>query len=189
MLFKSLVSSFALVTIMFSGAPASASLLGDAIVIKRIQGGNFVFSSVSTTVGAGIEFSDNFFMIDVTENEIVFDAISNFSVGDIVYTIEGLDFDDLPATPNVITAFSSTLITGSPANPFEARRATIGSDGKFSLSFNQVTGSGNGIVRVTLGAPVQAPVPEPAAWAMMIGGFAMAGAASRRRHKASLVHA
>jgi len=33
----------------------------------------------------------------------------------------------------------------------------------------------------TLAVPLNAPVPEPATWAMMIGGFALAGAMLRRR--------
>ena len=34
-------------------------------------------------------------------------------------------------------------------------------------------------------APMSAPVPEPATWAMMIGGFALAGAMMRRRRAAT----
>jgi hypothetical protein len=30
-----------------------------------------------------------------------------------------------------------------------------------------------------------APTPEPAAWALMIGGFGLAGAAMRRRRRAA----
>jgi hypothetical protein len=173
---------------LFAAAPASAGLFGDAVVIKRVQGGS-VFKTVAATVGGAIEYSDNFFFIDVTDNELVFDAIANFSIGDIVYTIEGLDFDDKPATPNLIDAFATTQIFGTPNNPFGANRVTIAPDGKLSLSLNNTTGSGNGVARVTLGAPVQAPVPEPATWAMMIGGFALAGSAARRRTTPAVVHA
>ncbi|MBO9574743.1 MAG: PEPxxWA-CTERM sorting domain-containing protein [Sphingobium sp.] len=36
----------------------------------------------------------------------------------------------------------------------------------------------------TVGVAAQAPVPEPAAWALMIGGFALGGAAMRQRRAA-----
>ncbi|HEV2567150.1 MAG TPA: PEPxxWA-CTERM sorting domain-containing protein [Sphingomonas sp.] len=161
-----------------AAAPASAALTGDAVVVKRVQG-HTVFKTVMANVGSGIEYSDNFFAIDIGENDILFDAFSNFSIGDIRYTIEGLDFDDRPATPNLIAGFTSQFVFGIPSDPFGQQRAVIQDDGIFRLSFANTTGAGSGFVRITLGAP--AAVPEPASWALMIGGFGLAGAAARRR--------
>jgi PEP-CTERM motif len=168
-------------------APASAaSFIGDNVVIKRVQGGNFVFQTVSTTVGAGAEYTDNFFDIDITENEVIFDG-GNFSIGDIFYQIDGLDFDGDPGTANVVQAFSSTQIFGSQANPFGAGRVTLGANSMFKLSFANTTGGAGALARVTFGPGTLAAVPEPASWAMMIGGFGIVGGAMRSaRRQASL---
>jgi hypothetical protein len=37
--------------------------------------------------------------------------------------------------------------------------------------------------------PAVAPIPEPATWAMMVGGFGLIGAASRRRSRANEAYA
>ena len=173
-------------------APASAaSFIGDNVTIKRVQGGTLVFKTVDTTVGAGFEYTDNFFNIDIGANEILFDVIANYSIGDVVYEISGLDFDDNPATANVIEGFATTQIFGSGFVPIDATRGTISPSGLFRMSFNQTTGGSNGFARFTLGAaPLAGAVPEPATWAMMIGGFGLAGGALRsaRRRKGKLAY-
>lgn len=72
--------------------------------------------------------------------------------------------------PNLgFTQFSSpTLFTGS-------RTAPVFSPGSFTL-INPFFGNGS----LTISAATAA-VPEPASWAMMIGGFGLVGAAVRRR--------
>ncbi|WP_232328623.1 MULTISPECIES: PEPxxWA-CTERM sorting domain-containing protein [Sphingomonas] len=168
---------------LLPAVPASATLIGDSIVIKRIQGVDTVFKTVAATVGDSPEYIDNFFAIDITENEVRFDTFGNLSLGQIVYTIDGLDFDDNPATPNIVTEFFSKQIfrqaTGFP--PIDSSNVTISPSGQLRVSFaNTVTGA-DGFASVTLGAPSPAAVPEPATWAMMIGGFGLAGSAARRR--------
>ena len=175
---------------LLGGTSAQASLIGDAVTIQRIQGGGTVFKSVDAVVGAGAEYSDNFFSIDVTENELVFDVVSgNFSIGDLVYTFEGLDFDDKPGTPNIIESFSATQIFGPGVTPITQSRVTIAPSGKLTMSFASTTGSSNGLVRIRLGAPTPSAVPEPSFWAMMIGGFGLLGAAARRKSSARLTFA
>lgn len=174
---------------LFGGASAQASLIGDAVTIKRIQGGGAtIFKTVNTTVGNGFEYTDNFFRIDVTENEIVFDVASgNFSIGDIVYTIDGLDFDDKPATPNIVENFSVKQIFSPSPKLITADRVTIAPSGKFSMSFANTTGASSGEVRVRLGAPSPtAGVPEPSSWALMLGGFGLLGATARRRSRGTV---
>lgn len=161
-------------------APAAASLLGDSVVITRVQGGS-PFKVVAATVGSDAEYVDNFFTIDVTENEVRFDTFGNLSLGQIDYTIDGLDFDDNAATPNIVTSFFSKQIFGSSANPFDAGRVTISPSGQLRVSFANTNTGADGFASVTLGAATPTGVPEPATWAMMIGGFGMAGAASRKR--------
>ena len=170
---------------LLGGTSAQASLIGDAVKIQRIQGGSTIFKTVDTTVGAGVEYSDNFFSIDVSENELFFDVISgNFAIGDIMYTIEGLDFDDKPGTPNIVESFSAVQIFGSGSTPITHDRVTIAPSGRLSVSFRNTTGGSNGFVRIRLGAPTPSAVPEPSAWAMMIGGFGLLGAAARRQPRA-----
>lgn len=173
-------------------APASAaSFIGDNVVIRRVQGGVPVFSPVSASVGAGHEYEDNFFTIDITANEVVFEAAGgNFSIGDLAYWIDGLDFDDQPSTPNLIENFASSQIIGT-AVPFGPGRATVEPTGRFRMSFQQTTGGADGIARVTFGAPPVSAVPEPATWAIMVGGFGLVGGAMRsaRRRKGAALRA
>lgn len=56
-----------------------------------------------------------------------------------------------------------------------------------SLSYSVAGGASYGPDR--LGSVTLAAVPEPASWAMMIGGFALAGAAMRRRTRAKVAFA
>lgn len=168
---------------MLATTSAQAGLTGDAVQIRRIQGGNTIFREVNTTVGAGVEYTDNFFNIDVTENEIVFDAISGFSVSNLLYTFDGLDFDDNPATANVVTGFSSFQIFGPGTVPLGADRVTIAQSGKISFSFPSTNGSSSGTIRIELGAASPAGVPEPTSWAMIIGGLGAIGGALRRQRR------
>lgn len=177
-MFKKLACA-AVAALAIQAAPASAAtFIGDNVVIKRVQGGNFVYKTVSTTVGAGVEYSDNFFDIDITENAIIFDG-GNFSIGDIFYQIEGLDFDDDPATANVIQSFNSTQIFGPQANPFGIGRVTLGPNNLFKLSFANTTGGAGALASVTFGPATPGAVPEPATWAMLIVGFGLVGGAMR----------
>jgi hypothetical protein len=74
-------------------------------------------------------------------------------------------------------------------------KRTFSTDGKYlpttftfdvgpltSLSWKPVTGSGVQFDNVTL-ADVTAAVPEPASWAMMLGGFGLVGGAMRQRKR------
>jgi hypothetical protein len=97
-----------------------------------------------------------------------------------------------PATPFTFNANGSS---GSITGPFQAGQNTISfivnnnnaginpgggglTDGPSSLTF-----TGN----VTY--DLAAAVPEPATWALMIGGFGMVGAAARRRTRTAVMYA
>lgn len=173
-----------------AAAPASAaSFIGDAVTIKRIQGSTTV-KTVSGFVGVGAEYTDNFFNIDVTVNQVIFDAVSGFSIGGIVYEIAGLDFDDNPATPNVVQDFTFSQINGNAANPFGSGRLSFTPGGALKVDFSNTTGGSSGLATITFGAAPVGGVPEPATWAMMIGGFGLAGGTLRsaRRRKGQLAY-
>ena len=191
MTIKTLACAAAAALATISAPASAASFIGDNVTIKRVQGGN-VFSSVSTIVGDGFEYSDNFFRIDITGNEVIFGAAAGtFSIGDIFYEISGLDFDGDPSTANVIEGFNAIQVFNRNFTLVGHDRATFTPEGAFRFSFTQTTGGANGLVRLTFGAaPPAGAVPEPATWAMMIGGFGLAGGALRsaRRRKGKLAY-
>jgi len=62
------------------------------------------------------------------------------------------------------------------------------SDGQFTVSFGNLAGLGigNATQKMTIAVNSVAAVPEPGTWALMIGGFGMAGAMLRRRRQSVL---
>jgi hypothetical protein len=101
---------------------------------------------------------------------------------------EGLVFGVFNFTPAALTGNAiPDLMGATPKQPFYYV-ALGGADGvarySFSLTGFSVTGTEPPItVYVEPIDPVDpnAPVPEPAAWAMMLGGFGLAGGMMRRR--------
>jgi hypothetical protein len=126
----------------------------------------------------------------VTANQIIFASTGGtFSLGDIVYEVNGLDFDDTPATPNLIEDFSATQIFKAPNVLITSDRATITPAGAFRMSFNQTTGSSSGLATITFSAPMESAVPEPTTWGMMLIGFGAIGYSMRRKRQPKAVHA
>lgn len=73
-------------------------------------------------------------------------------------------------------------LTWDPITPIATK------DGTFTVSFNDLQGLGIGTTKQTMTIAVNsvAAVPEPGVWALMIGGFGMAGAMLRRRRQSGL---
>jgi hypothetical protein len=80
--------------------------------------------------------------------------------------------------------FNNQAITGDGRFGFQA----INGQTIASVSFT-VNGDGIQEVRQIRVGPAVAAVPEPATWAMMLGGFGLIGAASRRRVRTSVTFA
>ena len=93
-------------------------------------------------------------------------------------------------TGNVTVTFFGTFAGGQTSQTFRLGNGnswfsaeTTDGDMITAVAFD-TDGVGVGDLRqVRLGgiAPAAAPVPEPASWAMMLGGFALLGAATRRK--------
>jgi len=151
---------------------------GDRLVIFDFNGyiDGSIFSP-SPNVVASVEFSSPMALVTPGYND---DA----SIANLVFTYVGPDFRN----------------EGGPFAPFDfngfGARSTFGSttlDAMFTLTTknnpdNRPGGSGTPIF--TLGSvSVPNAIPEPATWAMMIGGFGLIGMASRRRSRTQVTYA
>lgn len=110
---------------------------------------------------------------------------------------DDVDFDDLAVgatgifNPGVADIDHTITLSGATLSQFLQ-------DKNLGVTFNTVTKTtqsavggnadtsitthGSGVVRVTYTYDaIEAPVPEPASWALMLGGFGMLGATMRRR--------
>lgn len=126
--------------------------------------GSFTFSNtVGTTVAAALPF---FF----TFGDYTFSVSSLETIG---YTVSGSG-----ASSN--TAISLYLLGTTIANGFTATPSSV------TLQLNSTGGSAFG-ASATLANPPSLAVPEPATWALMLGGFGIMGATMRgSRRKVSL---
>ena len=106
-------------------------------------------------------------------------TFSNADVGDGfgLDTIFGSDVLFLP-----INYFSGALLSGNST----FNNVTIAGLGLTTGSY--IFRSSSDTVTINIGA-ASGPVPEPATWAMMIGGFGAIGAAMRRRRRVSVTFA
>lgn len=82
--------------------------------------------------------------------------------------------------------FTPGLVTGSLIWDTPIQQITALDGSKFTVQFHNLQGvtfGGNATAKVTLTVDhvAVAAVPEPATWALMIGGFGLAGATIRRR--------
>lgn len=111
-------------------------------------------------------------------------------------------FSDDPTLVNLVFTYTGAdfRASGGPFAPFNfnglSARSTFGgtiADAFFTLTTkNNPDGApgGSGTPVFTLGSvTVPNAIPEPATWAMMLGGFGLAGAAMRRRARVAQVTA
>lgn len=89
------------------------------------------------------------------------------------------------------TLLSSTIITTTSYNVANSFTLTsialnVGDTLDFVLNNNGSYDYDSTALAATISLPTVAAVPEPATWAMMIGGFGMAGGAMRRKRRAAL---
>lgn len=126
-----------------------------------------------------------------------FESVSFFGYSAFEYRSDGFIVSDFPVFPgdpgltSCVAAGSACQLLAFNTNAFagldaiallDSNFAGAGfgfEDGAFSKAGSYVGGSGE---TLTVGL---APVPEPAAWALMIGGFGLVGASLRRREVVS----
>ncbi|HEU4967319.1 PEPxxWA-CTERM sorting domain-containing protein [Sphingomonas sp.] len=147
---------------------------GDRLIIYDFRG--YIDGSISADGNANVAVS-----------------VENTSPGGIVTP----GFDDDPNIVNLVYTYTGPDFrnTGGPFTPFDfdglLARSTLGGmavDAFFGLSTKNnpdgVPGGSNTAVfslgQVTVPA---AAIPEPATWAMMLGGFGLLGATARRRSR------
>ena len=168
-------------TITFANLPGSN---GDTFAAPYSEGGYTVTptsGSVKVAKQYGNPIPDLFFVgtggsITVTGGLFTlssFDAGLGSAFGNSTYTITGSlnGTQDYFATYVNSTAAFNTITTGSGATLFDTLT--------FALS---TTSSSANIDNIVVNA---AAVPEPASWAMFIGGFGLIGAVARRRTSVS----
>ena len=186
---KGLFSAAALAMALVSAAPAAAApVIVDTDANLRTAPFTFAIQGVNFTFGAT---GDIFAPVSVSNGpggaiSSVFGAPSSF------FTNRGT----VSFGPNVFGAFTSfsnpTSVRFSIGENFFGLRATVGADTFFGFAFTtNSTLNGYGF-ETTPGAAITATtaVPEPGTWAMLIVGFAAAGAGMRyRRRTATTAHA
>ena len=151
-----------LVAVSLAAASVAAAPAAQAAQFLTFDGtsGTFGFNSVAGgsfshtfnfTVGTGTAGSTISSIKVSNTNDIDFDSV----------TLNGVEFDVDVDTDNVEFRSISQLVSAGEQTIIVA--GTSGGNGSYSgdLAF--------------------APVPEPATWAMMIGGFGLVGGAMRRR--------
>ncbi|MHA6720259.1 PEPxxWA-CTERM sorting domain-containing protein [Sphingomonas sp. RS6] len=145
---------------------ASATMNGSNIVANfLITGGSKNDSTGALLVqhnGSGLNFSSGTDMLSIGNFEIDTDAGT-------VMGIASANGTDLGIVPLFTLGANSTLLL------------TWEAAGAFTSVFGAPDLTGANIGTATITAVTAGAVPEPASWGLMIGGFAFAGAALRRR--------
>ncbi len=187
-------------------APASAGV----ITLENISANgasDFTFTYQGTLgPDEGVKAGDRLIIYDFSG---YIDGSIFSDVADVIATIEFTSpsgivtpgFDDDASIANLVFTYTGEdfRTNGGPFAPFDfdgiGARSTLGgmrADAFFGLSTKNNPdgapgGSGTDIYSLGSVAVPTAVVPEPAAWAMMLAGFGLAGTAIRRRSRSAHV--
>lgn len=155
---------------------ANAGLITDNVDFARYWQGNPV-AQQSAVVGAGVEFSESFINVDVSDSMILFDWLSSvgYSIGAPIQYYRIWDMDWIGGTGS-ITDIDVTFdnITG-----FNASKVTFGND-YIEVAVGGLSMNTNSFISIELNPT---SVPEPSTLAIFALG--MMGLASRRFKKQS----
>ena len=156
-------------------APACAALLaGQTVQIGHEYPtlGTFDLGPVDYTVGtSGPVYYESAADISVTDTQFTINVHCGEECSWSSASFNGFGLFD---TYGTVKAFTSVTIDGATSYAgFDVSRISF--DGN-SIRVNLADLDANGLIVLNIAA-----VPEPASWALMIGGFAMVGVAMRRR--------
>jgi len=108
----------------------------------------------------------------------LFDGISTTNADLIFYTLASLGGVRIAVGSTVFSVLGPQLFTGSAASPSFNLGTYYFTEQKLPGDIHPQPVA----TALTISdAPLTAPVPEPATWAMMVAGFALAGGAIRRK--------
>lgn len=170
--------SGALFAALFAATGAHASWVGDVVQADDVYdfGGGWVYGGgyASTAVPGSATAGGNLYHFTVTDHQLVVELpLGGVGYGSAPFI--GVVFTDISGNP-LITNVTMTGNTGSatPALSFDS------SD--IWLNFTGLNGSSQQTFTYAISfADDPQAVPEPASWAMMVGGFGLMGAALRRK--------
>ena len=198
---KRMMVALAAATVMFA-APAAAQV--NFIGTSAGCFGAFCAPTIGASVNGGLTFTGSSF--NQTTDNTGFLALGGSSDGLGTFTLSGLSdtytgdifrllvsFTAPTSTPSN-TTFETLLqgtVTGVNSggvfvNFDNAVRTFASSAGPFTFALNDVSISSNSATQIVSGQ-IQAAVPEPGTWAMMLIGFGGMGVALRRRRSATMI--
>lgn len=159
-------------------APAgAATLLGSSVTAElHYPSLGTIFSSAGpVTVSDGVEFPAGIFAsylsIDVTDTQIIYEAVHPAAYGPAAFNGFVLSFTGAAPITQVALNAASQIVPVSFAFDGDSIRFDVA--GLFPAA-------GDKLILDVNGGPTAA-IPEPASWALLIGGFALVGSALRRR--------
>jgi len=169
---KQFLAGTALASVAMLASPVSAQIaLGDTLQIQYLfpDAGSVIETDSTTFTGAG------------TILPIIYTGTATFD-SNLITLVQNSDWSYNPAT------FSGVRITDlsnlSAFNGWSVLPATTMTGFSFSMDSGSIFVNWQGVQTFT-GATVAigGSVPEPASWAMMLGGFGLVGGAMRSRRR------
>ena len=155
----------------------------ESLLVTDIGTGNAICGAVNGSCAGGIafDFARGARLLSFTlsgdtnpTTQFIFEAAATilFEGEPVEILLQGIIFADGDPLNEQLQAFTSPLMTITSLGVFSLDSSAFVLD---NISFTP--------------GDIAAVVPEPASWAMMIGGFGAAGAAMRRRKALALRHA
>ncbi|WP_254602107.1 PEPxxWA-CTERM sorting domain-containing protein [Sphingomonas bacterium] len=158
-------------TVAFNGTTFELTGTGGFSAVGGLLGSMLGTLSFSTTVNSTIsQVVNNFF------------SFADGSSGQYIFSLDSVTTTAYTVNPGVSQSFGLYLL-GSTVDTNLGYTATPTS---LTMTFNQ-TGNSGFSASGTLAVPPAGSVPEPASWAMMVGGFGLLGATLRRKRTAAVV--